>query len=158
MLKYCLVFLITFLISTAPTFASGFVLQNIGSLDTGGNQYGEWWYQSQNPTLSGITAPSATVEVSVNGTVQTVTADASGHWTATTTMPAGDHSVSLNSSGSVISFTLHINQTMPTGISAPAAATQPVAGITTPTLFLILGGISLVALGIFSRKHAHLHH
>lgn len=138
--------MVILLLTAAPVLASGFQLTAIGGLDTTGYQYSEWWYNGTNPTLRGITTPSASVSVSVNGEAQTVTADETGAWSAATTMETGDHEVVLTSEGSTIAFTLHLGAEMPAGVGTPSASTQPVAGTTTPTLVLLgLGGLALVA-------------
>lgn len=152
MLKAALLSLCLLLISVMPVGAAGFVLNSIGSLQTQGNQYPEWWYQGDNPTLAGTAAPNATVDVNVGGTSQTVTADNSGNWSAATSVTTGDHTVTLTSGGSTITFTLHLDQTMPEGVNAPAAATQPTAGVALPTLLLVLGGTVLALTGFFSRR------
>lgn len=154
MIKSVVIVLTAFFLSVTSVLASGFVLNNIGALNTGGYQYSEWWYQGENPTLSGITTPNAVVTIDVDGSSQTVTADASGNWTAATTMASGDHTVTLTSVGSTIAMTLHLNQTLPADIGAPAESTQPVAGISSPTLLFIFGGLLLAALGLYTRRFA----
>jgi hypothetical protein len=130
-----------------PLFASGFQLQSIGTLDTTGYQYGEWWYSSPNPTLSGTTEPQATIEVTVDGVSQTITADSSGNWSAPTTMSEGDHTVSLSSSTGNYTFTVHIAQSMPAGVGTPSAMTQPVAGNASLTLAILFLGLLSIAGG-----------
>jgi len=140
-----------FTLLISQVVASGFQLTSIGSVDTTGLQYSEWWYQSPNPTLSGVTSSGGTVEVSVNGSVATVTADGNGEWTTTTSTPEGDHTITLTSNGSVITFTLHIGQTMPDNIataSGTGSSTQPVAGNATPTMLLVMSGIAALVFGL----------
>ena len=140
-------FVLLLSLSTA-IFASGFQLTQIGSLSTTGYQYAEWWYASANPALSGTTEPNATVEVAVDGTPQTVTADASGNWSASITAAEGDHSIILTSNASIYSFTLHISATMPEGMGAPTNPTQPVAGSIYPTLAILILGIASLGYGL----------
>lgn len=157
MLKTALVFISFFWLAVTTASASGFVLTHIGNLDTGGRQYPEWWYQGNNPTLAGTAAPSAAVDVTVDSSSQSVTADASGNWSAATAITTGDHSLSLVSGGSTIAFTLHLNQTMPANVGTPSAATQPVAGSLTPTLVIFLSGLTAATLGLLY-KHRLAHH
>lgn len=122
MLKSCLrpltfVFLFSLVLNVA--FAGNNVLTKIGTMDLDGNVYSEWWYTEENPTLSGIAAAGATVEIDINGTKSEVTADSSGNWSfATGALPTGDHAVIITTGGEVYSFTLHTGQTVPEGVGS----------------------------------------
>ena len=153
-----LVFLV-FLLLITPSFvsAAGFQLTHIGSLDVTGTSSSQWWYTTANPTLTGTTSASTSVDVTIDSTPQTVTADSSGNWTfASTALAAGDHTVSLVSNGSTIAFTLHIGA-VPTGIAAPQTNSVPVAGSTLPTALLLLGGLGVILSGAILLKLV-LHH
>lgn len=132
--------------------AAGFQLESIGSLDTTGYQYPEWWYSGDNPTLSGTASPNATITVTINDTPQTVTADANGTWSAPTTLTTGDHTIILTSDSGNYTFTLHIGSAMPEGVGTPSAMTQPVAGNLEVTLAIFAIGTILLASGL---KLAH---
>jgi hypothetical protein len=140
---------ISLLLAITPAFAAGFQLDAIGSLSTGGQLYSQWWYQGENPIITGKTAANETVEVSVNDQSQTITASDTGTWSFTpTTLTTGSHQVSLTSLGSTISFTLHINQDMPAGSGAPATPEQPIAGNLSLTLGVLTLGAILLLTGL----------
>lgn len=133
---------------TSQVHAAGFQLESIGSLDTTGYQYPEWWYSGNNPNLSGTASPNATITVTINDTSQTVTADANGTWSTPTTLSTGDHTITLASDSGNYTFTLHIGSAMPEGVGTPSAMTQPVAGNIEVTLAMFAIGFILLASGL----------
>jgi hypothetical protein len=138
---------IALLVATQPVIASGGIsLTSIGTLNTAGAQYPEWWYSGENPVLTGTAPAGAQVDIAINSISSSVTADASGNWTTATTMATGDHTVSLSTSGSNYTFTLHAGQTAPEGMSG-AGSDLPVAGSFLPTLGLLGVGFALVLFG-----------
>jgi Big-like domain-containing protein len=139
-----------FLLIASPALASGFQLQYIGGLDTQGATYSEWWYSTENPSLSGITTAGDSVSVTIDGTANSATVDASGNWSySPSTLTAGDHTVAITGSAGSLSFTLHIGSTIPANVTAPSASDMPVAGIIDSTLALWLVGGLLLTLGLF---------
>jgi|APSaa5957512622_1039677.scaffolds.fasta_scaffold40390_2 hypothetical protein len=145
-----LLVLLSFLTLTSPVFASGFQLKNIGGLDTKGMAYTEWWYSTENPSLSGITSVGDSVSVTIDGTASSATVDASGNWSYNpTTLTAGDHTVSITGGAGSTSFTLHVGSSIPSNVSAPTDSDMPVAGIIDNTIGLWLIGGLLLVTGIF---------
>ncbi len=151
MLKSCLksltfVFLFSVLISVA--FAGNNVLTQIGSMDLGGNAYSEWWYTQENPSLTGVAAASATVEIDIDGTKSNVTADASGNWSfAPTTLTSGDHTVIVTTGGEAYSFTLHAGQALPEDFSSGGSEGSDVPATGYNQIYGILLGLVLFSAG-----------
>ena len=149
-MKGLLVASLLFLISSSAVTAAGFQLKNIGSLDTKGVSYSEWWYSTENPTLSGTTAAGDSVTVTIGGQAGSATVDSSGNWSYTpTNLTVGDHQVSVAGGAGSTAFILHITANIPSNVSAPSQSDMPVAGVIENTLVLwLVGGLLLIA-GIF---------
>lgn len=85
----------------------------------------------------------STVNVSIDGTEDSTTADSDGNWTYTpSSLTDGDHSIILTSDGSTISFTLtlgaeNVDWDVVKGGEGDAL---PAAGIIFPTLALTMVG------------------
>lgn len=136
---------ILLLLSVRSAFAAGLSLTYIGTLATNGAKYSHWWYTVANPTLKGTATPSAAVTVTIDGVVNTITADSTGIWTlAPTILTTGDHQISLSSGGETQVFTLTIGSSMPSqssGSGTPStASTLPLVLVSLPSLLAILGG------------------
>ena len=151
-LQSLLLVLVLLFTSRSVALAAGFSLTYIGALTTNGASYNHWWYTVASPTLKGTAVPSTAVVVTIDSTSTTVTSDASGNWTAPTTMANGDHQVSLVSEGSTISFTLTIGSTMPGNSATPSGNTAPATGSGTQTMLMALGSIIVVASGLYLLK------
>jgi hypothetical protein len=152
--KLLLPILILFLVfSTTKVLASGFTLQSIGQSTVGGKQISKWSYTGSSPILKGEAVAASTVTISIDGTSATATADSSGNWTYNPgALIDGDHAIILTNNDSTIKFTL---TTGATNLSADATATGsgtatgsalPVTGVSFPTIFLLLGGASLMLI------------
>ena len=117
----------------------------------GGNAYTEWWYTQENPTLTGIAAAEATVEIDINGEKSEVTA-ASGNWSySPTTLTTGDHVVTITTGEETYSFTLHAGQALPEDFVAGGSGTGEVPA-TGHNQLLGMG----IALVLFSAGYAVL--
>jgi len=151
MKKLCLTLALSLILTlslSAKIFAAGFQLESIGSLNTTGYQYPEWWYSSDHPTLNGITTANSTITITINDHSESVTADEQGNWTFPTTLTTGDHTITLSSDAGSYHFTLHLNSAMPAGVSTPSATTQPVAGNLHLTLLLFFLGLLMLGSGL----------
>jgi hypothetical protein len=150
MIKKILFFVLALflLLPVNKVFAGGFNLKSIGQVDTSGREISHWWYSGSSAVMKGEAAASSTVTVSVDGTDGTATADGDGNWTySPASLADGDHEVVLTNSGSTIKFTLT------TGVSNvnwdavdkdAGTTTLPTAGVTFPTIALMMVGGSLV--------------
>lgn len=145
-----LIFISLFFLLASPALASGFQLKYIGGLNTQGVAYSEWWYSTENPSLSGITTAGDSVSVTIDGTAGSATVDGSGNWSySPTSLTAGDHTVAITGGAGSMSFTLHIGSSIPTNVTAPSTSDMPVAGVIDNTLALWLVGGLLLVLGVF---------
>jgi len=143
------------LILVSPVMAAALSVTSIGNLDTSGTFYASWWYTQENPILSGTADASASVSIDIDGTAGTTTADTLGKWSyATTTLLAGDHTVTVTSGAEVVSFALNIGDTAPVATTIPvqtstssATTTLPDSGFGNATIFLALAGIAALGFG-----------
>lgn len=132
--------------------ASGFSLNSIGNLNTSGTMSSHWWYTGLNPSLNGAALANSQVDIVIDGTSYQTTANESGQWsfTADSELGAGDHTVSLTNSGSVIDFTLTLgseNVNWDNIASGSSGETLPSAGGIIPTILLTSMGGGLAIIG-----------
>lgn len=143
MLKKLFCFLVIFCLSTRLALAGGFNLKSIGSVSTGGQQISHWWYTGLNPVFIGEAIAGSEVNISVDGTNASTTADGSGNWTYNAgTLTGGDHKIILTSGGSTISFTLTLGAENVDydAVNKGNVETLPAAGTYFPTLILLSAG------------------
>ncbi len=109
MKRNLLILLLTFLlilIFPQSLFAAGFQLKTVGGLNVDGVTYDQLWYTNTNVTFTGTALQNATVTATINSASGTAVADAAGNWSYSATLNQGDNTVSFESGGSTISFTL----------------------------------------------------
>ncbi len=160
------VFVLTFFLSLNIALAAGLTLTGIGTVDTTGKSYPQWWYTSLRPTLKGMAAPSAQITITAGALSGTVTADASGNWSwvPTQDLTAGDNAIKITSGTDTLSFTLTTGSDVPANTASGSAKVStisalPATGATFPTIFLGILGISAMGLGIFKlRKNKAAEH
>ena len=104
-------------------FSATLSLTKIGSLDTAGKNYSEWWYTLTNATLSGTAADGSQVSVKV-GDVTNVANVTSGAWSFDLTGESKDYTIEISQGSEKISFVLHLGQTLPDNITA-GSSPQP---------------------------------
>lgn len=164
MLKRVLLPLLALVVLGLPevslVYAGALKLTKIGNLDTSSANYKEWWYTGTNPKLSGSANASASVEVSIDDTKSTTTADSTGNWSVNATnLAAGDHKVNISSSGEVLVLTLHIGVGMPSGgqnTATGSASTTPQTGLGMPTITVTVLSLLLVLSGVLLGKREYL--
>ena len=155
MKRNLLILLISVLVLLFPQtlLAAGFQLKTVGGLNVEGVTYNQLWYSSTSVTFTGTALQDAIVTATINGTSGTTTADASGNWSYSATLNEGDNTVSFESGGSTVSFTLTIGE-VPADVGGLTAAQTPTVGMTTPTLvFVFLGILSLSSAVFLLRKN-----
>ncbi len=109
------------------------------------------------PTFSGKTIPKAVVKITVNSPLltATVTADAAGNWsyTATTSLPNGSHTVTIEAKDPTTNQTVTKSSsfTILTGQKTATSASEVVAGNSIPTILLLTVGLFLLVLGFIPR-------
>lgn len=139
--------------------AASLTLTHIGALATNGMAYADWWYTGTNPTLRGAAGNGASVEVSIDGTETTVTADGSGNWSMATTMATGDYDISITSGSESYSFTLHTGQTVPAaggGTTQTTQSTTAVPDTGSHQLPMIIMSLGLLTLAAYYIKYGRL--
>lgn len=141
-----------FLFNVSNVLASGFHLNSIGNMQTGGRQLNKWWYSSASPAFHGEGVPGAEVIVDIDGTAVAINADSSGNWDYQASgLTSGDHSIKFTSEGSTIAFTLTIGSENVNweSVESGNVETMPTVGTTTPTIFLLVLGLGM---GLLSGK------
>ena len=131
--------------------ASGFTVRTVGGLNVDGLVYTHLWYTKGAVTFTGGTLPNEVVTATVDGTAATATAAETGNWTFSTTLTEGDHTISLSSIASTVSFTLTIGP-VPSGVGGLPTATAPTVGNAMPTFLLLLVGSGLIGIPFFVSK------
>lgn len=131
--------------------ASGFDLQDVGGIDTAGASYKHLWHTSGSVAFRGIAPIGSSVTVSVDEVTSTVAPNSDGNWVYNASLAEGDHQVSFSQDSNAISFTLTIG-TPPAGIGMPPKAAIPPVGTTTPTLIIVISGLSFISLAFILRK------
>lgn len=158
MKNLCLIFfsftLLFSVVASPLVYAAELSLTSIGSLDTSGKVYSEWWYTGINVTLSGTAGSGADVIIMVDDTKITTKADASGNWFVATTTPKGDYQIDVTSGSEAYSFILHTGQDVPSSsggtsvgesatpestASVPATGYSQIAGILASVMFVSTG-------------------
>lgn len=118
-----------------------------------GTNYKHWYNNGTNPAFTGSALPSTRVNIVIDGTTYSVTADGNGNWGFTPPpLAEGDHTVSIAASGaSAITFTLTIGKNIPTSVVVPQPNQTPIAGNVVPLLGILAAGGLLVAFGLKTR-------
>ncbi len=157
MSKYIFVFLLVFLLP-GFAFASSLQLTRIGSMDTTGGSYNQWWYTGTNPSLQGMSLPNSSITVTIDGVGNVVTSDESGYWIYSgSSLDMGDHEIIISDGTDTISFTLHTGQNMDNTETVTAYTEEyeevemPVSGNGTITILTALFGLLLMWLGLRKR-------
>ena len=154
---------ILFISTASYSQAATFSLTKIGSLDTQGKQYSQWWYTGSNPKLVGTADASAQVTITIDTQSNTATADASGNWSyISSTLSTGDHKIVLASSTQSYSFTLTIGSNVPATTTSNSSTTSttgtptsqlPVTGSVVGLIFLsIIAAIGIIFGFVYNPK------
>lgn len=126
-------------------FSADFQLTKIGSMDTEGNKYSEWWYSGTNPTLMGTGTESSTVNIKVGENTYTANTDASGNWSQPLTLGQGDYNIQLSQGSNTYSFTLHVGQSYP-GTTNSNTTTSDTTAVKQTTAVPVTGFNQLLGL------------
>ncbi len=167
-LSFILAVIFLFLSASAISAATVLKLNSIGTSDTEDKTFTEWWYTGTNPQFVGEASPSASVTLTVDDSINIVTADVNGEWLWTpTALLEGDYAIDITSELESITFTLHLASSSATPTPTVAAtdsgetkggvggATEsgelPVTGAIEQTIILIGGGMALLGLGMMAK-------
>ena len=140
-LKGLLFFTLAIFVVSSWVLSADLSLTKIGSLDTGGKVYSEWWYTGTNPVFQGNAVANSTVTVKIDENTYTASANESGLWSYSTSLASGDHAVEISEGQSKYSFTLHIGQDVPAG--AGSADTQESTSAVPSTGFNQFTGLTM---------------
>ena len=101
-------------------FSATLSLTKIGSLDTAGKNYPEWWYTQTSAVLSGTAAEGSQVAVKVGDAVNNVNVE-SGTWSYTLAGESKDYNIEISQGTEKIVFVLHLGQVIPNTVSADSS-------------------------------------
>ena len=144
-----LIVVCVFLLLPIYSFGATLQLNRIGSLDLGGNMYGEWWYSGSKPTLYGTAENSSAVTVKVDSVEATTNADGSGNWTYYLDKDAGDYVIEIVQGAETISFTLHLGQSLPDGSVESTEATSSVPTTGFDQYMALMFGVGVILLATY---------
>lgn len=119
--------LLVFLSFFTNVFSATLSLTKIGSLDTAGKNYPEWWYTQTSAVLSGTAAEGSQVSVKVGDDTNPINVT-SGTWSYTLTGEAKDYPIEISQGAEKITFVLHLGQMLPDNISA-GSSPQTAGGV-----------------------------
>ena len=145
--------------------AAALTLDNIGSMNTAGSSYAEWWYAGTNPTFRGTAGSSKIVYYELGETTGQTNADGAGNWSVDSSLGQGDYTVAFSSEGDLVAFTLHVGQDFPGGLggapegtaAVPSTGSNQVMGIvilavTTLAAFVYYKNSRKIAMASFEKK------
>ncbi len=137
-------------------------VETIGGISVGTVVPTIWSHAGSNPIIAGSASPSATVQVSIDGTAYSTYADTLGDWsyTPTTLAANGGYEMVVTSGIENLIFTLNITGVGvgggATSTTSATVATQPALPTALPSsgsssaVFFILAGVILFGVGAVS--------
>lgn len=133
------------LLFATPVFADDLILTHIGAMETKGKKFNQWWYEPQKVVLKGTGSKGANIDVTVDGTFNTVKASvADGTWSYDLgTMSVADHSIVVGSGTESYSFVLTIGSAPPADMSTTKGG-LPEAGGALPLFGLLTASAGLI--------------
>lgn len=145
---YVILFALLVLAVVSHVSAASLQLTKIGTLETNGKMYSQWWYSGMSPTLLGLATNNAQVDITIDSDTTTVYATDGGTWSYTpASLTTGDHTVKIDSSGETISFTLTLGSDVPQNASDSSKLTKlPQTGGLLPIMTVV--GASALLLGV----------
>ena len=103
-LKGILLTTILAVVFSSHVFSASLSLTKIGSLDTTGKNFSEWWYTQTSATLTGTAADGSQVSVKVGDAANNVNVT-SGAWSYTLTGESKDYPIEISQGTEKITFT-----------------------------------------------------
>ena len=145
---FYIVFTLLILTISSHVYAASLQLTKIGTLETNGKTYSQWWYSGTNPTLLGLAANNSQVDITIDSDTTTVYATDGGTWSFTpANLTTGDHTVKIVSNGETISFTLTLGSDVPQNASDSSKLTKlPQTGGLLPIIAVF--GVSALLLSV----------
>ena len=127
-----------------PVFAETLVLTHIGTMETKGAKYNQWWYEPQRVVLKGTGSKGANIDVTLDGKFNTTKAGIeNGIWSYDLgTLTVADHNIVVGSGTESYSFVLTIGSPPPADMKETKGG-LPEAGILFPLIILtgLAGGL-----------------
>ena len=154
-----LTFIVALYFTAGISLADSLSLTKIGSFDTAGKVYSEWWYTGINPTFYGTADIADDVIMKIGDNTYEASANTEGDWDITVALAVGNYNISITSGTASYDFTLHLGQdyTGTTTQTSSSTSAVPATGAE-QTIALTLGlGVSLLALYLYffdtNKKH-----
>lgn len=123
---------------TLPVFAETLSLTHIGTMETKGVKYNQWWYEPQKVVLKGTGSKGANIDVTIDGKFNTIKASVEdGKWSYDLgNMEIADHSIVIGSGEESYRFVLTIGSAPPADMKGETKGGLPEAGVLFPLLIL----------------------
>ncbi len=126
--------------------AASLSLTKLGTIDTAGSNYSEWWYTNTSALLTGTAAVGQKVNIKVDSTAASVDPASSGAWSYQLTGESKDYKIEISQGSEKISFVLHLGQQLPQNITQ--GTTNQTNQSTTPTPVTGFNQIIALSLGL----------
>lgn len=123
---------------TLPVFAETLVLTHIGTMETKGVKYNQWWYEPQRVALKGTGSKGANIDITLDGKFNTIKSSIEeGKWSYDLgTLEAADHSIVIGSGEESYRFVLTIGSPPPADMKGGTKGGLPEAGTLIPLVML----------------------
>lgn len=133
---------------TVECLASGFNIQSIGGISTGGSPPSKFWYTGSSPVVRGQASPNSPVTIDTDGSAMQINADSSGDFAYQLgPLASGSHNIKLSNSESEIGLVLVIGSENVDweAVNMGGGESLPTVGFLLPTILLSgLGGGMMV--------------
>lgn len=142
-----LLFLALFIV--LPVFADPLVLTHIGTMETKGVKYNQWWYEPQRVVLKGTGSKGANIDVTLDGKFNTIKSSVDdGKWSYDLgTLEIADHSIVVGSGDESYRFVLTVGSARPADMNGTKGG-LPESGQLLPLLGVAAFAGALIFLGL----------
>jgi hypothetical protein len=145
-----------------PVVASDFQLTKIGSVDTAGARYTDWWYTGTRPTLSGTADSNVEIVIDIGEDTYSTSSDGDGNWSYRISLESGDYDITItHANNDSYSFTLHLGQSLPANVggaqSTESTSSVPDTGFNQFVGVTLSVGVLLLGLYLYFWGHPKKH-
>lgn len=133
---------------TLPVFADTLILTHVGTMETKGKKFNQWWYEPQRVVLKGVGSKGANIDVTVDGKFNTIKSSIDdGKWSYDLgTLEIADHSIIVGSGEESYRFVLTIGSPAPADMNETKGG-LPEAGMLFPLLVMVGLSATLIYFG-----------
>lgn len=123
---------------TLPVFAETLSLTHIGTMETKGVKYNQWWYEPQRVVLKGTGSKGANIDVTLDGKFNTIKSSVDdGKWSYDLgILEIADHSIVIGSGDESYRFVLTVGTPRPANMNGETKGGLPESGVLFPIIAL----------------------